>query len=493
MKIIDTLKTIKDPRYIISYDFKIDNEFVGNSSISKYDLNNTYILKINIPKLEHKNNYKFLVFNTLLKYINTYNKKKNRLIMILPKHNYFEFFTILSLKFKLIEQNADADVEQNVCVFDNSNLLQITKLNKTELTKNFTISKLIKYEKSYIISAAKTEGLLYIPLQNYLNVQDLKEVSNNKNKPFLLWVKILENYKFDELYFHTNCYIMNILDDRSTSIITNKFNLYFNFKKYFSNECKKYMAESWDLHSFINNTNLKSRITNKNEVFIVRPAGIGAFSGKDIYIVNNNENLKEAVNKTSKYNNVLITEYITNPLLFEGKKFHIRVYFIVGLIQGHFMTKVLNLYKILTAGKPYINENFYNKEIHDTHAKTTDRDIIFPIDIYDSRLYNNFSNIYFNKIQDCLLTVSKFINGKLTKYSQAQNAFEIFGCDFLIKDNDEIVLMEINDKVGYSFKSTETSIKFSKLYFQNIIYLILEPLLKSENISENKSNWLFFE
>ena len=96
---------------------------------------------------------------------------------------------------------------------------------------------------------------------------------------------------------------------------------------------------------------------------------------------------------------------------------------------------------------------------------------------------------YLPKIKDCLLHISKFIAGKIGVYSQTKNAFEIFGCDILIKDDDSIVLMEINDKVGYVMKSTDSTIKISKMYFNTIIDNILNPILNNKPI--DSMDWLY--
>jgi hypothetical protein len=269
---------------------------------------------------------------------------------------------------------------------------------------------------------------------------------------------------------------MNILAD-SKNIITNKANLYTNFKKYYPNECNQYMAASWQLKDFIKNASLVDRIKSKKDVFIIRPAGIGAFSGKDIFVVYNDITLKNAIENTRKYNNVLISEYITNPLLFENKKFHVRIYFLVSIINNKLNSRIFDFYEIFTAEKPYKNSDWLNKDIHDTHARGNDEELIFPMDNKDLKLKNAFTNTYIPKIKNCLKLVSKFIDGQVKPYPQAENAFEIFGCDFLIKDNGDIVLMEINDKVGYKCQTTKTTIRLSKCYFNTIIKDIFEQLL----------------
>jgi hypothetical protein len=189
--------------------------------------------------------------------------------------------------------------------------------------------------------------------------------------------------------------------------------------------------------------------------------------------------LKNALENTKKYNKVLISEYITNPLLLsilERKKFHVRIYFMVSLIHGHFKTHVFDFYEIFTADRPYKKADWFNKDIHDTHARDNDDELIFPMDNKDSKLRNDFKDKYIPKMKDCLGIISKFIKGKIGCYPQAENAFEIFGCDFLIKDDGNIVLMEINDKVGYKCQTTKNTIRLSQLFFNEVIKSVLEPI-----------------
>ena len=138
--------------------------------------------------------------------------------------------------------------------------------------------------------------------------------------------------------------------------------------------------------------------------------------------------------------------------------------------------------KILTAKIPYKNGNWDNTDIHDTHLKSTGRDIICPFDFPDY-------DIYLPKIKDCLLHISKFLVGKISIYSQTQKAFEIFGCDVRIKDENNIIVREINDKVEYTLNTTESAIKLSDLFFNAIINNIFNPILNNKPIET--IDWLY--
>lgn len=497
-------------KYLFQYQIKFENKLVGYSIVSKInDDENIYLLEIKIMNKEDIIHFGKILKQSTYKFINLIGGNKmqsNKLYLLLPKDSYYEILTAMSEYFiKAIEQNTlnyfkskvisdkderAKDERANMIILELSPFLinQIKRQSTKIISESIYEHKLKGYEKSYIINSAKIRGLIYVTLQNYFNKRDFNEITNKNNKPFLLWIETIENYKFDTQYFYTQCYLMNILNDDKI-IITNKSNLYFNYKKYYPEKCARYMAQSWNFKEFIRNTSLVNKITKENKVFIVRPAVVGAYSGKDIYVTTNKDELDIAIERTKKYEKVLISEYITNPLLFDGKKFHLRLYFLVGLIDGFLVSKVFDFYEILTASKPYKKSDWTNKDIHDTHFHGSDIDIIFPINIIDSQFYNNYLFKYLPKIKDCLLHISKFIAGKIGVYSQTKNAFEIFGCDILIKDDDSIVLMEINDKVGYVMKSTDSTIKISKMYFNTIIDNILNPILNNKPI--DSMDWLY--
>lgn len=498
--------------YLFHYQIKFENKQVGYTLVSKIDdmddIQDIYMLEINIIAKENMIHFGEILKQSMYKFINLISGKtfqNNKLYLLLPLDSYYEILTAMSqyfIKNQTVKKKTIDYYKKRLvyCKYEDISMMllelslsfknEIKRQTQRDISLKLTDTKLKGYDKSYIINAPKIKGLIYITLQNYLNSRDFAEISNRNNKPFLLWIELMENNKFDTQYFYTQCYLMNILNDDKI-IFTNKSNLYFNFNRYFPEKCKQYMALSWNFREFILNQSLLEKITKENKVFIVRPASIGAYSGKDIYVATNKRELDAAIEGTKRYEKVLISEYITNPLLFNGKKFHLRLYFLIGLIDGFLVSKLFDFYEILTASKLYKKSEWTNKDIHDTHFDGSSVDIIYPINIIDSQFYNDYLVKYLPKIQDCLMHISKFINGRISVYSQTKNAFEIFGCDVLIKDDDSIVLMEINDKVNYVMKNTDSTIKLSKMYFNTIINNILNPILNNKPIES--IDWLYCE
>lgn len=513
MNFIDKTEHNKKSSILFHYEINYSKIHIADARIfNPYKNQKFYTLEINIFNNKNYNYYQYILRQCIYKIINILGIKikqtylriiisnklsidNQSLIKNILKHegfkpvNYSQIYEykLQNIYSKLTKKNKNDTYLKKI----NS---KTQKRNSNRNKKEFRMIDISKdgYDKTYIISSSKINGLLFTKLQEYMSRYGYKEIINADSKPFLLWVGFMEDLKFNKKYFNTSCFLMNILND-SKNIITNKFNLYFNFKESFPNEYLNYMAESWDINKFIENSILKNRISKDNEVFIVKPAGISAFKGKNIFIVDNLKLLNEAIENTKIYKKIIISKYITNPLLepsLENKKFHIRIYYLVSIINGYIATSIFNFYEILTAEKPYKNADWYNKDIHDTHASDNDVELIFPMDNKDIKLHHKFITIYIPKIKKCLELISKFIHGKIEPYSQAKNAFETFGCDFLITDKDEIILMEINDKIGLAANNIQNTIRFSKLYLSEVITYILAPLL-DKNYKE--PDWIYYE
>ena len=339
-------------------------------------------------------------------------------------------------------------------------------------------SKLVYFPTFIISSKKEMKGLDYSTLRESLIEDGLQETTDPTTKPYLLFMEQLENNKFDDRYYNTQCFIMNILSDEKT-IITDKSKLYINFNKEYPEECKKYMARTWKLDEF-----LKDDVLTKNgrNAYIVRPVGKGAFSGKDIIIVDTQSKLEEAKKlRTKKYDSVIVSEYVINPMLYTGRKFHLRTYFLISIINGKYKTYFYDIYELFTAKNPYTNIDYADKDVHDTHFASTEGDILCPRDL-DPSLKNIFSTKIYPNMEVCMSYISKLMEGHAKPYPQAENAFEVFGCDFLVKDNYEVVLMEINDKTGFTMNKVETKKTFSAAYLG-----VINTMLKSAFISASNT------
>ena len=396
--------------------------------------------------------------------------------------------TLVKLPLQKINKlfNSHYQLDVNNMKTDSNTFMYVLRTLKPSIQSTIAYPHMLEeYDKCYILSARKLNSLMFNRLESVMEKYGMKETSDARKKPLLLWVEILENYKFASKYFNTKCWLMNVLDDSKT-FISNKSHLYNNFQKYSSRDCYKYMAQTWNFKT--NTKQFYNRIINNNEVFIVRPAGIGAFSGKGITVVHDDKSFNKGLEESKNYENVIISKYITNPLLFQGRKFHLRTYLLVGVINGHYVTKFLDFYELYTALEPYKNMDYNNHDIHDTHFGSTSRDYICPDDL-PAELKPIFDRHIYPKMQNCMLLISKMFEKHAKPWSQAANAFELFGCDFLVHDNYEITLMEINDRIGFKKYSSEKRLQFSNLICNVILNSFLLPLLINTPIPRNW--WLY--
>ena len=344
------------------------------------------------------------------------------------------------------------------------NTKKIRKVRKTQKTQK---RRLVEYDPTYIISAkSQPKSLDFTILEKFLQSQGLHKVDDSTSKPTFLWIETLDDNLFDKQYYNTQCWLMSLLSNEK-SVITDKYNLYKNFHDTYPEQCAKYMAVSWNFNDFI-----KNKIYDNKTIYIVKPAGKGAYGGKDISIIYNRKSYYNIINSVKlprfkKYDNVIVSKYITDILLFEGKKFHLRVYMLASSINGKFSYKVFPFIKLLTALKPYKNSDFNNKTIHDSHFDSTPRDYIYPYDLTGT-MKEYYESIFFNIIK-CLDIVAKILKPHANPYKQAKNAFEIFGCDFLVRENLDVILMEINDKVAYDCKTAKKRHQLSTLLFTELI------------------------
>ena len=288
-----------------------------------------------------------------------------------------------------------------------------------------------------------------------------KEVDINDQKIThvdFAWVgaTIGDNYlKYDKRIYEINTELKNLLegggvkgDVDKKDVITNKSSLYFNIQEKFPKIAQKYMMDTVPLKYI-------KKIEDK-KVYIVRPIGPGAGGGADVFVVSNNQELERARDKTRRYNktdkHVIISEYITNPLLLptlSNKKFHLRMYLMICIgapykdgFEWHFWDKG----KIITAELPYKNEDYTNTKIHDTHFKSTYINKYFPEDF---ELSKEVTDNLFQQMNEIMGAVSSIIKGNAFSYSESKYAFEIFGADFMITDDNIVKLLEVNARHDY--------------------------------------------
>lgn len=284
----------------------------------------------------------------------------------------------------------------------------------------------------------------------------------------------------------------NISDEKYT--LAHKDKLYETLK----NNYKKnnYMIEQininfLDYYKNLNKLNKYQNLFLDNKVWIFKPTA--GFSGVMIEIFNNYndfynycKNIKDKyVHKWKKMklnekltlgNNYkwVLQEYIQNPTLIKKKKFHFRVYFLYFYKNkkkyGYWIKDLIPIY---IAKTKYKNSDFLNKDIHDTHYKTSDEALLL-----DKSIKNlNIENIH-QQIENIVSDLLKVFNP--TCFSENKYCFELFGIDFILDKNQNVKIIELNSKIGFKHDKIDETEIFLNIY-REIIQPIFEPKSKKKD------------
>jgi len=173
---------------------------------------------------------------------------------------------------------------------------------------------------------------------------------------------------------------------------------------------------------------------------IVKPAH--GFAGKGIRIVETKPELIQWINDWDPKEDWIVQDYIKTPALKDGHKFHLRVHVLVVGARV-FLCRDMRYY---VAKQPYVQGNWNNADIHDTHWNPA-FNYIFPRNLPDGWVKASITGI-----ENIVRTVFNGI--KLKPDWNGKNAYYIFGLDIMF-DKKKPILLEVNDKVGLTEKAVD--------------------------------------
>lgn len=293
------------------------------------------------------------------------------------------------------------------------------------------------------------------------------------------------NPKLDRIFYKYHAYFSNTLSNEIYNYI-DKDQLYNSIIKYNSNNSNilKYFIKTF-------------LFSNQDEIifpanYIIRP--VAAFAGKDILYIHSKDDIirankyyasaKDYSNKPYKLNEITVSEILTDLLLFKGKKFHIRMYYLVSYINGVVNSFLFNIGEIFTAKIEFNTDIPFLKEVHDTHSKSTDDDYFFPKEFNNKNLNIPMSQQILNEFQEKCKIICKSItkvfiaNKDKILFNNQDNGYYLYGLDILVKSNLDPVIIEINTNPGFGNKTLEKSEYLSKILFNWINEIVIEPFFK---------------
>ena len=258
-----------------------------------------------------------------------------------------------------------------------------------------------------------------------------------------------------------------------------------------------YIPESIIIHHQKNDPNNKDVkvIPTTTEPWIWRPE-FGC-SGWGIEVVTSKAELDAVIDKyeyfEKKYRFVL-SRYITNPKLIKNPengllyKFHIRLWAIVSIDKYDVMRfGLVNTGNLITSNAPYINSDYNNKKIHDTHQGKS-------LQIGEGSFPQDFPGTDDEKskllidIRVMFKDVFEAISNKVEKMDKCESGFQIFGIDMMVTDENKPVLIEINNQPGlpgYHKYHPEFVTRLSKEFYSGMWDTVINPLVTGVRMVEN--------
>ena len=242
-------------------------------------------------------------------------------------------------------------------------------------------------------------------------------------------------------------------------VLSKKDILYTKYKeqKLIFSKDYNYMQETYlyPEDKLIINKKFENYEISQDNLWLVKPKN--GNTGKGIHIF---KSLKEETN------NFLITKYITNPHLINGKKYDLRIYVLVtGVKPLRIYLNKEGLVRIATEKFNLNRNNFNNNFVHltNTGINKKNKEYVYAQD-YNSedankwslntyKKYLNKENIDFNliieKIKD--IAIKTIISGhrhlvtKLNEYNLNDTSFfNLYGFDIMIDENYQPYLLEVN-------------------------------------------------
>eukprot|EP01105_Mastigella_eilhardi_P012912 TRINITY_DN2940_c0_g1_i2.p1 TRINITY_DN2940_c0_g1~~TRINITY_DN2940_c0_g1_i2.p1 ORF type:complete len:390 (+),score=74.67 TRINITY_DN2940_c0_g1_i2:272-1441(+) len=257
----------------------------------------------------------------------------------------------------------------------------------------------------------------------------------------LVWVELMPEKRFDPRCYRVHCALKNLLDEDRKQCICNKGELHRLLAERAPEAAGRWLAHTrllCDVHS-----------VREGEVLILRPVGQWAWAGYEIYHAYDERSLKEGKRHLLKqFPGAIASEYVVDPLTWHGRKCHMRMYWLVRAASRDgsrpFQAELWERGKILTAAAEYHTGDWDNKEVHDSHGHSTPEDLLFPEDLEGADTAD-----LLRQMREALVPVGEVLRNAAVPFAESRDAFEVFGADFLPTRRGTVVLMEVNERVGF--------------------------------------------
>ena len=185
---------------------------------------------------------------------------------------------------------------------------------------------------------------------------------------------------------------------------------------------------------------------------------------KEIININNNLKMEISNKKKRKCKCIIIQKYIEKPLLYQGRKFDIRLWVLfIGnkpddvyiFKEGHLKATCGNY--DLNSKDLFIHLTNYSIQKYNSDFSKIEIGNEIPFkdlqkDLDSKKIKINFRNNIYPKIVRIVRITAGAAKDKINRMKR-KNCFEIYGYDFMIDDNYNPFLIEINTNPGFEISS----------------------------------------
>ncbi|EGR31979.1 tubulin-tyrosine ligase family protein, putative [Ichthyophthirius multifiliis] len=258
---------------------------------------------------------------------------------------------------------------------------------------------------------------------------------------------------------------------------------YIKFKEYFQEQQKKNQPNIWIIKP--------GEITNR---------GCGIKVLNDIYSIQLIIDSKETHAISGIRKTYIIQKYIENPLLYQKRKFDIRCYYLLTTFNGNLKAYWYQEGYVRTSSQEFTVKNF-NKNIHLTNDAIQNKDDTYgkyeignKVSYCDMNKYiqQNYPNkdFYYNILPQMKNIAKDTLNAVYAKIDpfRKENTLEIYGLDFMVDQQFNVWLIEINTNPALDICSPLLS-KIIPEMIENTFRIAIDPVFPPAGFTNFKNNF----